>query len=70
MHVNLLPSSFTWRRLISKRVRQWGWVFGLLTIAILGWNANLFAKWLKKNLELQEIFAVAEPIREMQSDRI
>jgi hypothetical protein len=70
VHVNLLPSSFTWRRLISKRVRQWGWMFGLLTIAVLGWNAHLFAKWLKWNLEIQQIFAIAKPIREMQSDRL
>ena len=70
MHVNLLPSSFTWRRLIFKRVRLWGWMFGLLTIAVLGCNARLFAKWLNGNLELQEILAVSQPIREMQSDRI
>ncbi len=70
MHVNLLPSSFTWRRLISKRVRQWGWMFGLLTIAVLGWNASLFAKWLNGNLELQEILSVSQPIRDLQSDRI
>lgn len=69
MHVNLLPASFVWRRLINKRLRQWGWMFGLLTIVILGWNANMFAKWWNGMRELQAIFATAEPIRELQSDR-
>jgi len=70
MHVNLLPTSFVWRRLINKRLRQWGWMFGLLTIVFLGWNAHVFAKWWNGMCELQAIFVIAEPIRALQSDRI
>ena len=70
MHVNLLPTSFVWRRLINKRLRQWGWMFGLLTIVFLGWNAHMIAKWWNGLRELQAIFVIAEPIRALQSDRI
>jgi len=70
MHVNLLPTSFVWRRLINKRLRQWGWMFGLLTIVFLGWNARLFAQWWNGMRELQAVFDIAEPIRTLQSDRI
>jgi hypothetical protein len=70
MHVNLLPSTFVWRRLIRTRIRQWGCAFGLLGVFTLAWNVQLIGKWWNGLHELQVMHAAAEPIRQLQSDRI
>ncbi len=70
MHVNLLPATFVWRRRMSKRLRQWGCVFGLLGVFVLAWNVQLIGKWWNGLHELRRIHAAAEPIRQLQSDRI
>ena len=70
MHVNLLPSTFVWRRLMRNRIRQWGCAFGLLGVFVLVWNVQLIGKWYNGVHELQLIHAGAEPIRQLQSDRI
>ncbi len=70
MHVNLLPYSFVWRRLIRTRIRQWGCAFGLLGVFTLAWNVQLIGKWWNGLHELQVIYAATEPIRQLQSDRI
>ena len=68
MHVNLLPSSFVWRRLICKRLRQWGLAFSIVGVALLICNANLFGKWWRGFDEMQESQATADPIRQLQQD--
>ncbi len=70
MHVNLLPTTFVWRRLIRKRLRQWGCVYGLLGVFIIYWNVQLIEKWWNGLRNLQAIHAVANPIRQLQSDSI
>ena len=70
MHVNLLPSSFVWRRLICKRLRQWGFVFVVLGVAVLLCNALLLEKWWRGFSALQESQAAADPIRQLQRERI
>lgn len=70
MHVNLLPSSFVWRRLISKRLRQWGFVFVVLGVAVLLCNALLLEKWWRGFSALQESQAAADPIRQLQREMI
>ena len=66
MHVNLLPSSFVRRRLICKRLRQWGVAFSIIGIALLICNANLLGRWWRGFDELQESQATADPIRQLQ----
>ena len=70
MHVNLLPSSFVWRRLVHKRLRQWGFVFAVIGVVVLLCNATLFGKWWRVFSELQESQAAADPIRRLQQERI
>lgn len=70
MHVNLLPSAFVWRRLVRRRIRQWGCAFGLLGFCFLAWNVRLIGKWWNGFHELQMIHEASEPIRQLQSDRI
>ena len=69
MHVNLLPSSFVWRRLLRKRMRQWGCAFGVLGIAFLGVNATLFGQWFTDLREFQTMHAATSPILAMQAER-
>ena len=70
MHVNLLPSSFTLRRLVRKRLRQWGWVFGLLAFVAIVLNSNLLWRWWTKTRELHQALAAVVPIREVESKQI
>jgi len=70
MHVNLLPTTFVWRRRIRKRLRQWGCVYGIFGAFVFAWNVQLIGKWWNGLHELQKIHAAAEPIRQLQSDRI
>ncbi len=70
MHVNLLPPTFVWRRLFRKRIRQWGCAFGLLAVAFLGGNVQLFGQWWIDVREFQSMHADSEPIRQLQADRI
>jgi len=70
VHVNLLPSAIVWRRLMLKRIRQWGCVYCLMGISILGWNSPLLGKWWNGLSELREMQSASEPIRQMQSDQV
>ncbi len=70
MHVNLLPAPFVMGRLIRKRIRQWGSAFGTLGVLTLAMNMHLIGKCLSGLREFQEIRAAAEPIRQLQADRI
>lgn len=70
MHVNLLPSSFTLRRLVKKRLLQWGWVFGILAFVALGLNSHMLWKWWTKTQELGQALVAVEPIRAIQSDQV
>jgi Tfp pilus assembly protein PilN len=67
MHVNLLPTSFVWRRLLTHRLRQWGIALGVFVFLMICSNIQLFSKWLRYNSQLQETHASAEPVRELQS---
>ena len=70
MHVNLLPSTFIWGRLVMRRIRQWGCVYGVLALAMLCWNATLIGNWWNCHCNFQAIQEAAEPIRQLQVDRI
>ncbi len=70
MHVNLLPSSFVWRRLVCKRLRQWVVVFAVLGVAVFLFNAPLLEKWWRAFSALHESQVAADPIRRLQRDRI
>ncbi len=70
MHVNLLPSSFVWHRLIRKRLRQWGFAFAVISLVWLLCNAILLEKWWRGFSALQESQAAADPIRRLQQERI
>jgi Tfp pilus assembly protein PilN len=69
MHVNLLPPSFVWRRLIHKRLRQWACAFGFLTIAFIGGNASLFAQWWIDLTESRAMHLAAAPVMVLQKKR-
>lgn len=70
MHVNLLPASFVMGRLIRKRIRQWGCAFGTLVIIVVASNIQILGKCLSGLREFQEVRAAAEPIRQLQADRV
>ena len=70
MHVNLLPPSFVWRRLIRKRLRQWACAFGFVAIAFIGGNAPLLAQWWLDLREFQVMHLAAEPVLALQAERI
>ncbi len=68
MHVNLLPSSFVWRRLFFKRLRQWGFAFSAISIVLLLGNAKLLGEWWTGFNKLQESKTAEFPIRQRQQD--
>lgn len=70
MHVNLLPTSFVWQRLIRKRLRQWACAFGFAAIAFVGANAPLLAQWWLDLREFQAMHLAAEPVIAMQAERM
>ena len=70
MYVNLLPTSFIWRQLAIRRIRQWGYVYGAFSIAIACWNIPLLSKWWNCQRNLQSIRLAAEPVRKLQADHL
>jgi Tfp pilus assembly protein PilN len=70
MHVNLLPSSFVWQRLLRKRLRQWAFALAFLFFVLIASNVPLIVQWLVDLQEYQSMQLAAEPARKLQDDRI
>ena len=70
MHVNLLPPQFVWRRLFRKRIRQWTCAFVFVGVTIFGISVSLFGRLWMELREFQTMNSAAEPMRELQADRI
>jgi hypothetical protein len=67
MHVNLLPSSFVWRRLARKRIRQWTLGFGCLFFLFVLANQHLLLGLWKGRCEYHALHSSIEPICELQN---
>ena len=70
MHVNLLPSSFVWQRLLRKRLRQWAFALAFLFFVLIASNVPLIVQWWVDLQEYQSMQLAAEPARKLQDDRI
>lgn len=76
MHVNLLPSSFLWKRLLRKRLRQWACAFSCLLILLIASNVPMIIhvpmiiQWWVNLQDYQAMQLAAEPIRKLQDSRI
>jgi hypothetical protein len=70
MHVNLLPTTFVLKCLVRRRLRQWAVVIGAMGVGMIVWNADQFHSWIVSRREFQVIHADAEPIRNLQMQRI
>lgn len=70
MYVNLLPTTFIWKQLIYRRLRQWATAFAMLGFVMLAVNAQLLSKWMKCNSQLQATHQDSEPIRKLETDRL